>query len=338
MAYYGGLGPDGGPTHPVVKKKAAAPKKTSTKPKTVARPVSQGYDKNLPIKETTPYYGSGQLAYNQYQNVPAPKSKAKAPTQSPQTRTAIANGVQVSGANVHAATKAAKKVAAKHTPAASSTTSGGNGNTPATPATPAAPKAPGSTVGTAPTIKPPAAPAAPKPPATTRSVVVPNYKLDPAYQAQMSALVQGLTDYGATRDQAIKDYGVNYNTTLRNTGYDPVKQTWYGDDPNTQYGAAARSNQEDFGGRGMARSSGYFQSMGNMDNLFNRQLGALSTAKTQYEGQQNQQYNAYSRQNQIMKTQAAIDAAARLAAPLGISGQQVTQNPGRTIKVPISGA
>jgi hypothetical protein len=308
------------------------------KPAPAPKPVAGGVNYGTPV-----YHNPKSSASNSSNWKPKPATPAQ------RQQTAIANGVQIAGVNAPspkaAATKAVTNVAAKQATGSGGNSSGSAGGGITT-------DAGGGVEGKASTtLAPPAAAAAtpaatpatatPAAPATTRSVVIPDYRIDPAYQIQATNLANQLSDAGTNRTKSEADYDTTYGQTLHNVGWDPSanggKGTWLGDNPNTQYGAAARSNMEDFGGRGMARSSGYLEGIANMNDLFSNQVGNLNQQRTMFRGAQDDSYNAFQRQTDLMKTQAQMEAVSRIAAMLGVSDNTVRTNPGLTISVPVTG-
>jgi hypothetical protein len=165
--------------------------------------------------------------------------------------------------------------------------------------------------------------------------LVPDWRTDPTYIRQIADLTNNLTQAGTTRDTAIGNYLDNYKLALANLGWNPNTGQWAGNDQNTQYGQAAWNNQEDWAARGMGGSGDYLKSLANIDRLFGGQVGAMDTAKTQYDQAQRDQYNAISQQNALDQTNAMVEAVARIAANLGLTSDQVKNQSGKTVSVPV---
>lgn len=238
---------------------------------------------------------------------------------------AVAGAATNDGLPAPTTNKNAAAAAAANKVATGITGDPGGGTTPASSASTATTKPAASTTTTGPTA-----------PATTRSVVIPDYKLDPAYQTQLTNLNNTLADYGTARDKALGDYDTTYGQTLRNVGWDPNDNKFLGNNLNTQYGAAGFSNMEDYGGRGMGHSSGYLRDLANINGLFANQVGDLAQQRLMFRTGQNDAYNAQARQTDLMRTQAATEAVSRIAAQLGVTANTVRTNPGLTISVPVT--
>ena len=297
-----------------------------------------------PKPATTPIPGGVQYGQPVYHN---PKAIINQPVSwhspSPAQRqaTAIANGVQIAGVNAPkinpkaAATQAVHNVAGRASSATSSGGGGGGGGGAggAGASAAVAPHVALASVDTTPAVTAPVTPPAP----TTRDVVIPDWTLDPTYQTQMAAYKKQAEDASTSDTSAKNQYDTSYNSTLKNIGWDPASNSWSGNDPGTQYGSAYRSNLEDYTGRGLGYSTDYYNDIGNINNVFNRQVGQLGQARDQFRQGQDTALNSYLGQNTLDRTQAGIDAATRVAANLGIDPSLVPKAGGtKTVTVPLS--
>lgn len=141
---------------------------------------------------------------------------------------------------------------------------------------------------------------------------------DSGYTTQLSALQSALQRYIADSDFQRKNYETDYNKSLRDLGYDEGKKAWNWTDQLTASGRGYQNQLNDFGARGMLQSSGYADAFNELQRMLNQQYDSLSSAKTTYMTDLDNQIANYKGENTASQQAARAEALARRAAQYGV--------------------
>lgn len=141
---------------------------------------------------------------------------------------------------------------------------------------------------------------------------------DSGYTTQLSALQSALQRYIADSDFQRKNYETDYGKSLRDLGYDEGKKAWNWTDQLTASGRGYQNQLNDFGARGMLQSSGYADAFNELQRMLNQQYDSLSSAKTNYMTDLDNQIANYKGENTSSQQAARAEALARRAAQYGI--------------------
>ncbi len=141
---------------------------------------------------------------------------------------------------------------------------------------------------------------------------------DSGFQTQSSALASALQRYLADSDFQRKNYETDYGKSLRDLGYDEGNKTWNWTDQLTASGRGYQNQLNDFGARGMLQSSGYADAFNELQRMLNQQYDSLSSAKTTYMTDLDNQIANYKGENTASQQAARAEALARRAAQYGV--------------------
>lgn len=141
---------------------------------------------------------------------------------------------------------------------------------------------------------------------------------DSGYTTQLSALQSALQRYIADSDFQRKNYETDYSKSLRDLGYDEGKKAWNWTDQLTASGRGYQNQLNDFGARGMLQSSGYADAFNELQRMLNQQYDSLSSAKTNYMTDLDNQLANYKGENTSSQQAARAEALARRAAQYGV--------------------
>lgn len=160
----------------------------------------------------------------------------------------------------------------------------------------------------------PAAPAAPTPAPVSDDDWLQG---DSTYQAALAALKKTLTGYQTQYDTSKTNYDTDYNSSLKNLGWNQDANNWNQEDDNTAYGRSYGNQQNDFAARDMLQSSFYGEALNNLLRQFNDQKGDLSTSRGRYMTDLSNTLGQQKNENDLARQQARAESIARKAA--GIS-------------------
>jgi hypothetical protein len=165
----------------------------------------------------------------------------------------------------------------------------------------------------------PAATTAPVDPAPTPPPVSDDDWLagDSTYQAALAALKKTLSGYQTQYDTSKTNYDTDYNSSLKNLGWNQDGNAWNADDTNTAYGRSYGNQMNDFAARDMLQSSFYGEALNNLLRQFNDQKGDLSTSRGRYMTDLGNTLTQQQNENALSQQQARAESIARKAA--GIS-------------------
>lgn len=184
-------------------------------------------------------------------------------------------------------------------------------------------------------VTPQAVAPAPAPVPTTETITIPDAKADAAYQQQVAALAQALTDYQSQNNLARTQYNQQYDDNLRQMGF--VNNAW-DTQGQGQYGQDFRANQGDFAGRGAYNSGVYANAVQDLGLAYSNMKSGLSNARDRFLGTQDLAMQQYQNQNNTSRQAALSDAVARIAAQYGLDLSQVPQGTGpKQLTRPIGG-
>lgn len=155
-------------------------------------------------------------------------------------------------------------------------------------------------------------PAAPPPPTEDEYVAQ-----DGTYTSQKGALDAILATLNTDLDAQGSDYQTTFDKNLKDLGWLGENQ-WNKQDTLTGYGAAFRGNQNDFSSRGMFDSSGYAQSLVDMDRGFNDQVAGMNTARQGFQNDIKRQRESGASEHTANLARARADALARYAMEYGL--------------------
>ena len=141
---------------------------------------------------------------------------------------------------------------------------------------------------------------------------------DSGYTTQLSALQSALQRYIADSDFQRKNYETDYGKSLRDLGYDEGKKAWNWTDQLTASGRGYQNQLNDFGARGMLQSSGYADAFNELQRMLGQQYDSLSSAKTTYMTDLDNQLANYKGENTSSQQAARAEALARRAAQYGV--------------------
>lgn len=141
---------------------------------------------------------------------------------------------------------------------------------------------------------------------------------DSGYTTQLSALQGALQRYIADSDFQRKNYETDYGKSLRDLGYDEGKKAWNWTDQLTASGRGYQNQLNDFGARGMLQSSGYADAFNELQRMLGQQYDSLSSAKTNYMTDLDNQLANYKGENTSSQQAARAEALARRAAQYGV--------------------
>lgn len=141
---------------------------------------------------------------------------------------------------------------------------------------------------------------------------------DSGYTTQLSALQSALQRYIADSDFQRKNYETDYGKSLRDLGYDEGKKAWNWTDQLTASGRGYQNQLNDFGARGMLQSSGYADAFNELQRMLGQQYDSLSSAKTNYMTDLDNQIANYKGENTASQQAARAEALARRAAQYGV--------------------
>ena len=141
---------------------------------------------------------------------------------------------------------------------------------------------------------------------------------DSGYTTQLSALQSALQRYIADSDFQRKNYETDYGKSLRDLGYDEGKKAWNWTDQLTASGRGYQNQLNDFGARGMLQSSGYADAFNELQRMLNQQYDSLSSAKTTYMTDLDNQIANYKGESTASQQAARAEALARRAAQYGV--------------------
>lgn len=141
---------------------------------------------------------------------------------------------------------------------------------------------------------------------------------DSGYTTQLSALQSALQRYMADGDFQRKNYQTDYGKSLRDLGYDEGNKAWNWTDQLTASGRGYQNQLNDFGARGMLQSSGYADAFNELQRMLGQQYDSLSSAKTNYMTDLDNQLANYKGENTSSQQAARAEALARRAAQYGV--------------------
>lgn len=140
---------------------------------------------------------------------------------------------------------------------------------------------------------------------------------DSTYQAALAALKKTLAGYQGQYDTSKTNYDTDYNSSLKNLGWNQDAGSWNQDDTNTAYGRSFENQLNDFAARDMLQSSFYGDALNDMLRQFNDQKSDLSTGRARYMTDLGNTLAQQKNENDLAKQQARAESIARKAA--GIS-------------------
>ena len=143
---------------------------------------------------------------------------------------------------------------------------------------------------------------------------------DASYNTTISALKSALERYIANQGVEKTSYDKDYQTGLRDLGYDESNQTWNWLDQLTASGRGYQSQLNDFAARGMLQSQGYADANSNLQRSLTDQYNGMAQARDTFrQGQANDLAN-YQGENTSSQQTARAEAIARRAAQYGLNG------------------
>lgn len=137
---------------------------------------------------------------------------------------------------------------------------------------------------------------------------------DAGYQTEYSALQSALQRFLADADFQRTNYNTDYSQSLRDLGYDEGNKAWNWNDKLTASGRGYQNQLDDFGARGMLQSSGYADAFQELQRLLGQQYDALSSNKTRFMGDLDNQTANYRAENTANAQAARAEALQRRAA------------------------
>jgi len=141
---------------------------------------------------------------------------------------------------------------------------------------------------------------------------------DGSYQSQFAALKGALERYLADSDLQRTNYNTDYNSSLRDLGYDEEQKTWNWNDQLTASGKAYQNQLNDFASRGMLQSQGYANAATDLERMFNQQYQQTATNKTNFMTGLDRETANYKGENTAAQQAARAEAIARRAAQYGL--------------------
>lgn len=142
-------------------------------------------------------------------------------------------------------------------------------------------------------------------------------KSDAGYLQETGDLKSQYARFLSNLKAAESDYETNFNTALRNLGYQGGK--WNESDRLSQYGSAMRNQLEDFTGRGMRDSTFFLDARGDQQASFNRRLAEQQDARQQQLASYGRQREDAAATKESAMERARRDALLRRAARYGLS-------------------
>lgn len=141
---------------------------------------------------------------------------------------------------------------------------------------------------------------------------------DSAYQAQVAALKGALERYQADVGLQRTNYANDYNSGLRDLGYDEANKAWNWDDTLTASGRAYQNQLNDFASRGMLQSQGFADSNNDLQRMLGQQYDQMATNKTNFLTELDRGLANFQGENVSSQQAARAEAIARRAAQYGI--------------------
>lgn len=163
---------------------------------------------------------------------------------------------------------------------------------------------------------------APIPVPLTEKITIPDPLADAGYKAQAAELAQQMVDFKATQGLQAGQYDTSYNDGMRKLGVRNGRLDAGVLDPGS-YGGARNAATNDFAGRNAIFSSGYADSLRDVDNSFNDRMLGLNTARKDFQDNQQNALSAFTNQNTQGRQNAEREAIARIASQYGVNLDQV---------------
>lgn len=177
-----------------------------------------------------------------------------------------------------------------------------------------------------------AAPAPPPPPPPVyETVKIPDPKVDPVYQQQITQLARNMADFKSQQGLAQGQYRNQYNASLGRLGWNhggfdnPSAGGWDVNKPGlNQYADSTNANSNDFAGRGVYNSGMYLKSQNDLNSDFNDRKTTMDTSRNDWVNTQAQNLHNLESQQEQTRSSSLQDAIARIAATVGVDLSQVT--------------
>ena len=141
---------------------------------------------------------------------------------------------------------------------------------------------------------------------------------DSGYQTQLSALQGALQRYLSDSDFQKTNYNTDYDTSLRDLGYDEGNKAWNWNDKLTTSGRGYNNQLDDFASRGMLQSQGYADAYQELQRMLGQQYDSLSGAKTNFLTDMDNQTANFKGENTANQQAARAEALQRRASQYGL--------------------